>query len=68
MGANVDRCIWCGKRRRKWSEWEQKKLGTEEYFPLCNYCVNQRWKSNVIALIPMRKRLVDTEAAATEDK
>ena len=53
------RCGWCGKQRRKFSEWEQKTLGLygreAEWMQLCNYCANRRLNNPLNALLGMRK-------------
>jgi RecJ-like exonuclease len=50
----LERCRWCGKRRRAWSDWEQEHI-TGGYSRLCAYCANQRLRHPWNALIPMRK-------------
>jgi len=49
------RCRWCGKGRRKFSDWEQQHLKTDEYSPLCSRCANKRLDNPFNALLPMRK-------------
>lgn len=47
-------CQWCGKRKSKFSDWEQ--LGRrDEYFPLCVPCANKRLKNMMNVMVPMRR-------------
>lgn len=55
------RCPWCGKDRTKWSDWEQKVLGTEEYDRMCSYCARRRLNNPWNALLPMRRIEEDPE-------
>ena len=48
------RCRWCGKQRKKWSDWEQKHT-FGEYSRLCVGCANKRLDNPYNALLPMRK-------------
>jgi len=48
------RCIWCGKDKKKFSEWEQRTI-SREWKPLCKPCANRRLKNPLNALLDMRK-------------
>ena len=54
MASEMVRCAWCGKMRRKFSEWEQKNL-KDEWHTLCSRCANRRLDNPYNALLPMRK-------------
>lgn len=48
-------CVWCGKRKTKLSDWEQKRLNSEEYKTLCIPCKTKRLNNPLNALLPMRE-------------
>lgn len=35
-------CVWCGRKNRTRSGWEQANIRTGEYEPLCVACCNKR--------------------------
>lgn len=47
-------CAWCGKHRRRASDWEQAGIGGE-YKRLCVRCANRRLNNPYNSLLPMRK-------------
>ncbi len=49
------RCNWCGKQRRKFSDWEQERL-KGGWARLCSGCARKRLNNPYSALLPMRKR------------
>lgn len=53
----IPKCIWCLRSEVPRSDWEQKRLGSDEYAPLCNRCANKRLKVTdwTGALIPLRR-------------
>ena len=48
------RCSWCGKSKRKLSEWEQNTL-KGEWKQMCVACANRRLNNPYNALLQMRK-------------
>ncbi len=51
----MNRCVWCGKQRKKWSKWEQRNIRTNKYERLCNYCATKRLNNPWNALLDMQK-------------
>ena len=51
------RCRWCGKDKKKFSEWEQQGFSDGEYKLLCVPCANKRLKNPWNAYLPMRKKI-----------
>jgi hypothetical protein len=50
------RCAWCGKERRKFSDWEQKTIRPDgKWERLCAPCARRRLDNPWNALIPIRK-------------
>jgi hypothetical protein len=47
-------CVWCGKDKRKMSEWEQQHT-SGAWHPLCNPCANRRLRNPYNALLSLRK-------------
>lgn len=48
------RCAWCGKPKRRFSDWEQKTLNGV-WKQLCNPCATRRLNNPYNALLGMRK-------------
>jgi len=52
------RCGWCGKPRRRFSEWEQQVLGgcdAGRYMRLCSRCATRRLNNPYSGIFPMRR-------------
>jgi hypothetical protein len=50
------KCVWCGKMRGKFSEWEQLHRAPDGYELLCIPCADERLRNPWNALLHMRKR------------
>ncbi len=49
-------CEWCGKDRRKFSEWEQQTIGVDgKWMSLCVPYANSQLNNSLNALLGMRK-------------
>ncbi|MCP3702306.1 MAG: hypothetical protein GY954_05155 [Alteromonas sp.] len=48
-------CRWCGKKKKRLSEWEQQRVTDDTYLQLCIPCANKRLNNPMNALLPMRK-------------
>jgi hypothetical protein len=53
--SQVAKCRWCGKEKRRFSEWEQQGITGDTYFRLCVPCANRRLNNPWNALLSMRK-------------
>lgn len=49
------KCEWCGKIRKKFSDWEQQNMRTHSWNPLCPRCLHRRQKNPYNALLSMRR-------------
>ena len=43
--SKLPKCTWCGKRRRKWSDYEQQCLISGRWHRICTWCLNRREKN-----------------------
>jgi hypothetical protein len=50
-------CIWCGNRKKHFSEWDQKSHSDGKYHPLCRPCANKRLRNPWNGLLDMVKRI-----------
>lgn len=54
VAAMSQRCVWCGKHRRTFSDWEQEHH-RNGWLPLCRPCARKRLDNPYNALLPLRK-------------
>ena len=58
MSTDLTRCGWCGKPRRRFSEWEQQVLAGRnegQWKRLCNRCATRRLNNPYSGILPMRR-------------
>ena len=55
------RCLWCGKERSHFSDWEQMTLFDRKWIRLCEPCATKRLDNPLRALLNMRKIGADDE-------
>lgn len=55
MRADLICCHWCGRARRKMSEWEQLDVTKKTYHRLCNPCATRRLRNPLNAMLPIRR-------------
>ena len=52
------KCQWCKNGRLpQVPQWEQRKLGTDQYVPMCNICANR--KLRLVANAGLASALID---------
>lgn len=61
-------CVWCGKDKRKMSDWEQQNVITGKWCAVCIPCANRRLKNPYNAFLNLRKISLQNSAMTRNDK
>lgn len=56
------RCVWCGKQRKAFSEWEQQDIASGEWKPVCNPCATRNTKKGT-AMTEQQRLTIRAELA-----